>query len=235
MADLIPCPRCGLRQTVQHAYCSRCKHALTRSSDKYSTAATPVSAQVKDGMNEGAPAGTEPDVERKTSDPGAREFHVRGRPQAELYASEHSIPPEDSLLADLVAGRVTRNARDSDEDPDEFSFEVDRADKARSQPRPLTNPGMPRAPTNPGGRAGRHQEDPEGPRRLQRSQQDPRSPISGRTIVGLAAVVIAAIFLVFALASSLAVYRVKTGTTRITAGDGDDSAKSAEGPAPASP
>lgn len=54
-------------------------------------------------------------------EPSGRDFMVRGRPQGELYASERSRLPEDPLLADLVAGRVSKDPGISDE----FALPVD--------------------------------------------------------------------------------------------------------------
>lgn len=54
-------------------------------------------------------------------EPSGHDFMVRGRPQGELYASERSRLPEDPLLADLVAGRVSKDPGISDE----FALPVD--------------------------------------------------------------------------------------------------------------
>ena len=52
------------------------------------------------------------DVSNSGSIPG---YLIRGRPQSGLYASEHSVPPQDPMMADLVAGRVT-NEHDIQDD-----------------------------------------------------------------------------------------------------------------------
>jgi hypothetical protein len=50
---------------------------------------------------------------------------VIGRPQSALYSSEHSSPPEDPLLADLVAGRVSDlGARDEPPQGPEFGYDI---------------------------------------------------------------------------------------------------------------
>ena len=172
----------------------------------------------KDRMNQESSTDEGPAVDVKPSGPSARDFHVRGRPQAELYASEHSLPSEDPLLADLVAGRVSENPMYSDE----FSLEVDGVqadgvdgveadglDTIRNEPRPLTNPGDP--------------------------QPELRRPMNRWTVGVLVAVTIAAIFLVFALASGVSGDRAKTDVERPIPGGDDSSAKSAEEPARASP
>ena len=172
----------------------------------------------KDRMNQESSTDEGPEVDVKPSDPGARDFHVRGRPQAELYASEHSLPSEDPLLADLVAGRVSENPMYSDE----FSLETDgveadgvdgveadSVDTIRNEPRPLMNPGDP--------------------------QPELRRPVNRWTIGVLVAVAIAAVFLVFAFANGASGDQAKTGVDRLIVGDDESSAKSAEEPARASP
>ena len=159
----------------------------------------------KDRMNKESPTSEGPEVDVMPSGPSARDFHVRGRPQAELYASEHSLPSEDPLLADLVAGRVRDNPLYSDE----FSLEADGVDTVRNEPRPLTNPGDP--------------------------QPEPRRPMSRWMIGVLVAAAIAAIVFVFAFVSGVSGDRAKTGVDRLIVGDDDGSARSAEEPARASP
>lgn len=172
----------------------------------------------KDRMNQESSTNEGPEVDVKPSDPSARDFHVRGRPQGELYASEHSLPSEDPLLADLVAGRVSENPMYSDE----FSLEVDgveangadgveadSVDTIRNEPRPRTNPGDP--------------------------QPELRRPMNRWTVGVWVAVTIAAIFLVFALTSGVSGDRAKTDVERLIPGGDDSSAESAEEPARASP
>ena len=221
MGELIQCPKCGLRQTSRHAYCSRCEHGFTgelaedlgeggsppdrrpaqekqpeqtteslrtrgagsfedsssrgagdsneregarseagkdgvvggRSvrnrgslSRRFSTPASAVpEAPSAEAPLPSAPAWRMPkrqsqmprDSDGGTTDPvepesaeqrsglspriggqadlSGRDFMVRGRPQGELYASERSPPPRDPLLADLVAGRVSKEPSVSDE------------------------------------------------------------------------------------------------------------------------
>ncbi|MCO4772754.1 MAG: hypothetical protein KDA24_22170 [Deltaproteobacteria bacterium] len=72
--------------------------------------------QVKVGMTDEDPTDDHPVPLAKELDTASgRDFMVRGRPQGELYASEHSLPPEDPLLADLVAGRVSKSPKFTDE------------------------------------------------------------------------------------------------------------------------
>ncbi len=213
LADLIQCPKCGLRQSSRHAYCARCEYQFTGSPDEsvFGEDGTPTGSDptpdnspvdVFAELPAEAPADTDleaelaeqgrwrrgsqpprsesirasreggrliadrgslsrrlshpsdsPDSEEateelpegpswrmpgRTSVPAASApkaprpralsnpgegwpappsdvgnsgsipgYLLRGRPQSGLYASEHSVPPQDPLMADLVAGRVT--------------------------------------------------------------------------------------------------------------------------------
>jgi len=238
LADLIQCPKCGLRQTARHAYCSRCEYAFMGSPDEYvsddrseptgsgtptgtpsatptpqtpterpqsfparetprtdsvravpdgerlvrdrgslgrrlSTPAAPIPERPIDTVDElpSAPAWEMPS--RQTSshraaavqsvdepgpvprDSGAEDlitgsYRVRGRPQGELYASERSLPPEDPLMADLVAGRVSKEPKYTDEFALAEDWDKPRRVGAPGRPRRLTNPGVARPRTNPG-------------------------------------------------------------------------------------
>ena len=203
MADLIQCPKCGLRQSSRHAYCARCEYQFTGSPDESvvddgtptsdtptgsgptptdqgidvfadlpsgemgasdsgswrADSAPPRSESIRASRGDrlvedrgslgrrlsephsvplddeqapteeypaapswqmpsrvgslpgGRPASTPGeawppapgDVTNSGSVPG---FLLRGRPNSDLYATEHSVPPQDPLMADLVAGRV---------------------------------------------------------------------------------------------------------------------------------
>lgn len=230
MADLIQCPKCGLRQTARHAYCARCEYGFTGSPDEYvrddesSTPSRPTpsstpSAPTASGFGTPTPSNeisisppsrsrgrrgpdsalrqdrgslsqrlsqpradadtlrTEPDDDelpaapswnmpvrqsnsfrvpreelqaeqssrsRPGSDPGTADFHLRGRPQGELYASERSLPPEDPLLADLVAGRVSKNPKITNEFslPEEVQEQPVRRGRPRSRPDSLAPPRL---------------------------------------------------------------------------------------------
>ena len=81
------------------------------------------------------------------------DFLVRGRPQDELYASEHSIPPEDALLADLVSGRVLGGQGESSGDWDQPPIHPTFSDVAA--PTEPYGPGGPRVvPPSLGSRRG---------------------------------------------------------------------------------
>jgi hypothetical protein len=284
LADLIQCPKCGLRQTARHAYCSRCEYAFTGSPDEYvrddvssptgtptpptptgsspspsygessfegragrrgslgeretprtdsvravpdgdrlvrdrgslsrrlSTPASPVPQRVdEDDELPNAPSWTmpvrqsaafrlpeqvkqafeeeppdeqfRPSLRGQEPDTG-REYLVRGRPQGELYASERSLPPEDPLLADLVAGRVSKNPKVTDE----FALPGEWDHSIRSTNPDLLSPSAPQmshpgrrvvAPSTPGRRAtGSRLEG------RSRSQSGVRTTLSGRTDPG---------------------------------------------------
>lgn|GEM_PF-5594231 len=285
MADLIQCPKCGLRQTARHAYCSRCEYAFTGSPDEYlrddrsnptgtpSTTPTPHTDShppggaygeasfegsvrrgggfsereaprtdsvraVKDGdrlvrdrgslsrrlstpasavpmaeqregelpdapswtmpvrqsavfrMPDGAlgPLPDEDPTEEQPSvrppiepEPSGRDFLVRGRPQGELYASERSLPPEDPLLADLVAGRVSKNPRFTDEFalPEDWDQPpVRKSHPGRSHPG-RSHPGRSRPDRSPLGRQVPESE----PSHPMPDRPDVRVTQSGRRIV----------------------------------------------------
>lgn len=229
MADLIQCPKCGLRQTARHAYCARCEYGFTGSPDEYvrdDDSGAP-SQRAPSSASSSSPAGPgafgsptpsnefsvappsrrrgpdsalrqdrgslsqrlsqpradaealrpEPDEDdlpsapswnmpvrqsnsfrlpreemeaeqsarsRPGSDPGSADFHLRGRPQGELYASERSLPPEDPLLADLVAGRVSKNPKITNEFslPEEVQEQPVRRGRPRSRPESLSPPRL---------------------------------------------------------------------------------------------